>query len=329
MDTYRFDLVNVARQVLANHAATLHQRLVRAHRAADAAAFRLASDDYLQLIRDLEELLATRSEFLLGCWLADARRWGDTEQEKCRCLWNARRVLTLWGEGPAIDDYAGKQWAGMLSGYYLPRWQQYLEHTANAIERAEPVDTQRLDSELRSWSRTWSDDDAQYATEPSGDSIAVAARLWEKYGIPISQPDAVSLTTGKPASCSHSLPAFPAHLANDGWSNNTDQFWATDSHAHAEPAWWCVDLQQVTPVGRVVVVGFYGDSRHYGFSVECSADGQQWNLVADLRDNQEPSTSAGYVCRFAPQLARYIRVTQTANSANSGRHLVEVMAYEQ
>ena len=31
-DTYRFDLVNVARQVLSNHAAVLHGKIVEAHR---------------------------------------------------------------------------------------------------------------------------------------------------------------------------------------------------------------------------------------------------------------------------------------------------------
>jgi hypothetical protein len=51
-------------------------------------------------------------------------------------------------------------------------------------------------------------------------------------------------------------------------------------------------------------------------------------MVADRRDNREPSTRQGTTCRFEPRPVRYIRVTQTHNSANTGRHLVEVMAYE-
>ncbi|KKK72272.1 hypothetical protein LCGC14_2905540, partial [marine sediment metagenome] len=35
----------------------------------------------------------------------------------------------------------------------------------------------------------------------------------------------------------------------------------------------------------------------------------------------------GYTCKFEPRKVRYIRITQTSNSANTGRHLVEVMAY--
>ena len=91
--------------------------------------------------------------------------------------------------------------------------------------------------------------------------------------------------------------------------------------------WWQVDLEQPTDVGRVVVVGYYGDQRHYGYTVKTSIDGESWDVVADHRDNRAPSTKAGYVCRFEPRPVRYIRVDQPHNSANTGRHLVEVMAF--
>ena len=94
----------------------------------------------------------------------------------------------------------------------------------------------------------------------------------------------------------------------------------------ASDTWWQVDLQSPTTVGRVIVIGYYGDQRYYGFTVQTSLDGETWDLVADLRENRELSTAAGYTCRFPPRTVRYIRVTQTHNSANTGRHLVEVMA---
>jgi len=144
-----------------------------------------------------------------------------------------------------------------------------------------------------------------------------------------TQPNVKSLTTGKPATCSHALSACPASLANDGQSNDTDSYWATDVQQQPGAAWWQVDLQQPTTVGRVVVVAYYGDKRHYGFTVETSVDGKRWTVVAVQRDNQKPATQDGYTCRFDPRPVRYIRVTQTHNSANSGRHLVEVMAYTQ
>jgi hypothetical protein len=140
--------------------------------------------------------------------------------------------------------------------------------------------------------------------------------------------DAASLTTNKPVTCSTALDQHPAYLANDGLASDSDRFWAMDV-GEGDPAWWQVDLEQPTRVGRVVVVGYYRDQRHYGFSVDTSLDGETWEMVADRRDNTRPSTSAGYTCRFKQRLVRYIRITQTSNSANTGRHLVEVMAFEE
>jgi len=325
-DAYRFDLVNVARQVLSNHAADLQHQVVQAHQAKEAGRFAEASGRFLQLIRDLDELLATRREFLLGRWLEDAKRWGTTDAERARFEWNARRVLTLWGQGKAIDDYARKEWSGMLSGYYLKRWKPYLDEVGQCLAADRPFDGKAFSHKLRRWMTEWSDAKETYPTEPRGDSIAVARRLWGTYGDAF-KPDAPSLTTGKPVACSTALPPHPARLANDGRAKNTNRFWAMDVRS-GQPAWWQVDLGKPTTLGRVVVVGYYGDERHYGFTVETSLDGTAWRTVADRRDNKEPSTARGYTCRLKPHAARYIRVTQTHNSANTGRHLVEVMAFE-
>jgi len=143
-----------------------------------------------------------------------------------------------------------------------------------------------------------------------------------------NNPDSPSLTTGKPATCSKALPRYPAHLANDGYAKNTHGYWAMDVRG-GDPAWWQVDLEEPTIVRRVVVVGFFGDERSYGFTVETSLDGKTWKMVADRRENKELSTVKGHTCRFDPHLVRYLRVTQTTNSANTGRHLVEVMAFAQ
>lgn len=323
-DTYRYDLVNVARQVLSNHASVLHQEVLKARRAKDAAALETATAQFLQLLSELDELLATRREFLLGRWLEDAKRWGTTDAERAKFEWNARRVLTLWGEGPAIDDYARKQWSGMISGYYRPRWEQFFHELTQCLRQDKPFDEKAFHAALRPWMAEWSSRRECFPAEPRGDSVAVAARLWSKYENAF-RPNAVSLTTGKPTSCSSALPPHPAHLANDGWSNGTDAFWATDVTKDPD-AWWQVDLEQAAMVGRVVVVCYYGDERFYGFMVETSLDGKTWDIVADRRDNREPSTAEGYTCRFPPRSVRYIRIRQPHNSANTGRHLVEVMA---
>ena len=328
VDSYRFDLVNIARQVLSNHASVLQRKVVDAYSEKDAEAFQKASEAFLQLMLDLDALLGTREEFLLGRNLEDAKRWGTTPKERSILEWNARRVLTLWGQGRAIDDYARKEWSGMISGYYHARWKWYLDEVGRALKANKPYDGAGFQAELRKWMIEWSDATETYATEPKGDSVAVAKKLWDKYGDAF-KPDSPSLTTGKPATCSSALSPNPAHLANDGHTKNTDRYWATDVAQHPGDAWWQVDLEEEVRVGRVVIVGYYGDKRHYGFTVKTSLDGEQWSTVVDLRNNEAPSTAKGYTCRFESRKVRHIRVTQTHNSANPGRHLVEVMAFRE
>ncbi|MDY0168911.1 MAG: alpha-N-acetylglucosaminidase TIM-barrel domain-containing protein [Thermoguttaceae bacterium] len=326
-DPYRYDLVHVARQALSNHATVSHRAAVAAWHKKDAAAFAQTAERFLGLLDDMDELLATRREFLLGRWLEDAKRWGTDDAGRAKLEWNARRVLTLWGEGPQIDDYASKEWSGLISGYYRPRWERFFEALADSLRNGEPFEDLAFRASLRPWMAAWSDGQETYPTEPRGDSVAVARRLWDKYADAF-QPNAVSLTTGKPATCSHALPQHSAHLANDGWSDSTDAYWATDVQKTGhETAWWQVDLQEPTVVGRMVVVCYYGDERHYGFAIETSLDGETWHLAADRRDNREPSTAAGYTVLFPARPIRYLRVIQTHNSANPGRHLVEVMAF--
>jgi hypothetical protein len=86
------------------------------------------------------------------------------------------------------------------------------------------------------------------------ESVLIAQKLWKKYGT-VLMPDAPSLTTDKPVTCSKAIARFPAALANDGRVMDTNRYWAMDA-AQGERAWWQVDLEKPTTVGRVVVVGY-------------------------------------------------------------------------
>ena len=179
--TYRHDLVNIARQALSNHAGHIYAKTEAAYEAKDVAAYRKSSREFLQLIDDLDELLATNDEFLLGAWLEDARRWGQTDAERARLEWNARRVLTLWGKSPALRDYAWKEWSGMLSGFYAKRWELFFQRQLEALEAKRPFDQRACHVELLELEEQWAGQTRRYPAKPVGDSAQVAGRLFEKY----------------------------------------------------------------------------------------------------------------------------------------------------
>ncbi|MHB8973930.1 MAG: alpha-N-acetylglucosaminidase TIM-barrel domain-containing protein [Pirellulaceae bacterium] len=331
IDTYQFDAVHVVRQAVGDLAQTMYLDIVDAYTAKDQNALRAAGRQYLDLVQDLDRLLGTRREFLLGKWLNDAKRWAATDEERRQIEWNARSLITLWGgRDSLLHEYAYRQWSGLIRGFYLKRWELFLTRLETSLAEGKPLDAEAFERDIRTWEEGWTHETESYADLPAGDPVLVAQEVWAKYRDRVRQPvppDHVSLSTGKPTQCSTSLPQFPASLANDGRTRDTSAFWATDVQTDREP-WWQVDLEEPTSIGRVVIVSYYGDERHYGFTVQTSLDGRTWETVADQRDNEQPSTRAGYTCQFEPRSARFVRVTLPQNSANTGRHLVEVMVHE-
>ena len=180
-DAYRFELASVTRQVLGNHSAHLQRAVLAAWRAKDRAAFQLAARRMTELIRDVDELLATRPEYLLGRWLEDARRWGRNPAERDRLEWNARRVITVWGDQPLIRDYARREWSGMLTGFYLERWEKFHRALDAALATGAAFDEKAFDLDLLAWEKHWADPRERYPTQPRGDTVEISRRLWNKY----------------------------------------------------------------------------------------------------------------------------------------------------
>ncbi|MBN2327937.1 MAG: alpha-N-acetylglucosaminidase [Candidatus Omnitrophica bacterium] len=181
-DSYRFDLVNVTRQVLSNRAAAKYARVISAYRQKDASEFRSAARDYLQLLSDLDTVLATRAEFLLGKWIADAKRWGGNDEERRLFEWNARNMITLWGDSrSSLHDYARKEWSGLISGFYHPRWKRFFNRLDESLEAGKEFNNDAFTSEIQDWEKSWTHQQNPHPENPIGDSIEISNRLYHQY----------------------------------------------------------------------------------------------------------------------------------------------------
>jgi alpha-N-acetylglucosaminidase len=180
-DGYRYDLADVGRQVLADLAGRYHRAIIQAYARKDAAAVSQLSDRMLGLIRDLDALLATRREFLLGVWLADARNNGTTKDEQDLCERNARELLTTWNRQDAITDYANRQWSGLVGTFYYQRWQLWLGALQSAIASGQAVDVAAARAQIRENDLAWTRRHETYPTSPDGETIAISRRLFQTY----------------------------------------------------------------------------------------------------------------------------------------------------
>ncbi|KAH9774414.1 alpha-N-acetylglucosaminidase [Citrus sinensis] len=79
--TYRYDLVDITRQALSKLANQVYMDAVIAFQHKDASAFNIHSQKFLQLIKDIDELLASNDNFLLGTWLESAKKLATNPSE--------------------------------------------------------------------------------------------------------------------------------------------------------------------------------------------------------------------------------------------------------
>lgn len=198
---YRFDVVDVGRQVLSDYAQVLQPRIRAAWEKRDLQAFDRAVADFNTLLLDVDTLVATRPEYSLGKWVTDARSFGTNDEEKNLYERNARTIVTLWGPNdgknePLIFDYAWREWSGLIKDYYAVRWQMFhamlREHlvagtayTENGLRLSygrEPFRANPFYSKLADWELNWVNTPAP-VTNPitSGDEVALARQLHDKY----------------------------------------------------------------------------------------------------------------------------------------------------
>lgn len=182
-DGYRFDAVNLVRQALGNHSLALHRRIVADIKAKDLAAFRKDSARFLELGADVDALLGTRHEFLLGDWIASARAWGVDEAEKNYYEGNAREIITTWHKpGSSLTDYSSRQWNGMLATYYMPRWKEFFTRVEASLKDGSEFDGKLYDKWRVKFEGAWArrTGDRFPATE-SGDPVETARKAFLKY----------------------------------------------------------------------------------------------------------------------------------------------------
>ncbi|HET8649694.1 MAG TPA: alpha-N-acetylglucosaminidase [Gemmatimonadales bacterium] len=188
-DAYQYDVVNLTRQVLGQLGLPMVDSVQAAYRRKDRKALERAEQRVVELLRDLDTLVGTRKEFLLGRWLEDAKSWGETDDERALYEWNARNIITLWGtkctegENDDLNLYAYKQWQGMFTDYYLPRWEEFFRRLNASLDEGKEFDRSPFAEWSCQWEQAWSKERKSYRTRPEGDPIGTAKRLVAKYGL--------------------------------------------------------------------------------------------------------------------------------------------------
>lgn len=182
-DGYRYDLADITRQVLGDLARPVYERANQAYNAKNAADFEKFSKLFLKIIADTDAITATRPEFLLGTWIKDARGWGATPAAKDLHEYQARLLITSWNADPGgdLNDYACREWAGLLKDYYRGRWELYHAALGESLRSNRSFDQKEFLTKLADFERNWVNARNPYSDKPVGDTISVARRIVGDY----------------------------------------------------------------------------------------------------------------------------------------------------
>lgn len=199
--SYRYDLTDVMRQCLADLAILVQQKVAGAYQEGKQEEFEKEARLFLELILDMDELLATDENFTLGRWIAQARNCGKTLEEKALYEKNARWLVTVWGpydRDAMLFDYSNREWAGLFRSFYHKRWEMYFDFLQNELAKPEAeryVETSKIHHRfgrpsneandfykmISKWEYQWCEGTETYPATAVGDTYTVALKLYKKW----------------------------------------------------------------------------------------------------------------------------------------------------
>lgn len=178
-DNFRYDLVDVTRQAIAEQARYVYDEVVAAYKAKDRKMFDYTTKRFLDILLQQDRLLSSMPDFMVGGWIRSARNLGQNEQERNHYEWNARVQITTWGnrsaaESGGLREYAHKEWNGVLADFYYPRWKAYFEALAATLD-GKPM----KDIDFYAMDEKWTLQHNVYPYEAQGDAVEFSQTAFE------------------------------------------------------------------------------------------------------------------------------------------------------
>ena len=181
-EAWKYDLVNLGRQALGDQFDILREQLYDAYEARKPEQIRQIKEQMREVLEDTDALLACMPEFHLRTWIEQARSWGDSPEEKDFYEKNARSILTVWGDSNTLTDYANRQWSGLVSNYYEPRWMEFCDRLAAAAENRKKFDAAAFDAWCREFEQSFTEVSYALNYKAPGDPEALSREFVAKYG---------------------------------------------------------------------------------------------------------------------------------------------------
>jgi len=186
---YQYDIVDITRQAITNLFADVQVMFGLSYQKwqfrneNSTKEFMSISNAMLEMISDLDKLLASNTNFLLGKWIESARNSVKKESKEVQDLYefNARNQITMWGYHENIEDYASKQWAGLVGDYYMRRWKLFSGLMLACLVNGSHLNFDTYENQRYSLEQEWGMEHTKYPTKPKGQLTEIVYDIYLRY----------------------------------------------------------------------------------------------------------------------------------------------------
>ena len=337
---YKYDLADVAEQVLCNAAVEYHKLMVQAKNAGDLAEFEKLSAAFLSLIDLSDQILSTTEEFLLGTWIEASRKMITDADDWTKDLFefNARSLVTTWGgeRVGSLKDYSNRKWAGLTNGFYKERWEIWVRNRTAELkgEAKDPAD-QKAESNWFLWEYQWAnrksdDENGKYAytTKASNADLgALAQKAYEEFSYTNLEKNTggtaeekVNIAKGKPVTTTSQTQDGKITNVNDA---TTSTQWVAEGEG---PHTIEIDLEGTFQINEMLLsIPQLAKEFPYTYKVEVyNPSANAWETYAEYTDAKMESN----VTISKEAEATKVRLTMTTNDvADSPLTITDIAVY--
>ena len=130
-EAYKYDLVNIAKQLIDNKAFTLHKEIANLYRERQMQPLEEQSQKFLEMIDDVNDILVCHKLFNASCYIDELKKIATNDDELTYFIINYIASIGLWG--PMLEDNQRYDYGWQLLGNFLPcyqkiRWAKFFEH---------------------------------------------------------------------------------------------------------------------------------------------------------------------------------------------------------
>eukprot|EP00111_Clytia_hemisphaerica_P018124 TCONS_00053628-protein len=180
-DALRHDLAKIASTFIEDLLPGTYAMFIDAYQKRNYIEMVSNSNALIEGLKDMDQVLAADRYSLLGNWIESAKKYGADVAEKKNLEFNARNQITLWGPNGQIEDYANKNWAGLISSYYMQRWASFTKYLLECYASKKPYDDKIFKERLMDFEKLWNEENQAFPVKPEGDILQISQTILAKY----------------------------------------------------------------------------------------------------------------------------------------------------